>query len=70
MYKNMMDACENCGMIFISHRLSSVVGADRIYLIEDGGVAEVGTHADLMAQNGKYAEMFRRQAENYSEVAI
>ena len=68
MYKNMMDACENCGMIFISHRLSSAIDADRIYLIEDGSVAEVGTHGELMEQNGKYAEMFRRQAENYSEV--
>ena len=64
----MMDACENCGMIFISHRLSSAIDADRIYLIEDGSVAEVGTHGELMEQNGKYAEMFRRQAENYSEV--
>ena len=56
-------------MIFISHRLSSAVTADRIYLMENGSVAEAGTHAELMARNGRYAEMFRRQAESYAEVS-
>ena len=65
MYKNMTEACENCGMIFISHRLSSAVMADRIYMLENGEVIEVGTHEELMAKNGKYADMFRKQAENY-----
>ncbi len=68
MYNRMMAACENCGMIFISHRLSSAVMADRIYLMEHGSVIESGTHAELMKNNGKYAEMFRRQAKNYGEV--
>ena len=67
MYKNMMEACKDCGMIFISHRLSSAVMADRIYLLENGEVAECGTHEELMAKNGKYADMFRKQAENYVE---
>lgn len=72
MYKNMTEACENCGMIFISHRLSSAVIADRIYMLEKGEVIEVGTHEQLMAKNGKYADMFRKQAENYvdSEVNV
>lgn len=65
MYKNMMDACSDSGMIFISHRLSSAVMADRVYLLENGEVAECGTHDELMAKNGKYADMFRKQAENY-----
>ena len=68
MYENMRRACEGSGMIFISHRLSSAVMADRIYLMENGSVAESGTHAELMAMNGRYAEMFRRQAESYAEV--
>jgi ATP-binding cassette subfamily B protein len=70
MYKNMMEACENCGMIFISHRLSSAVMADRIYMLENGEVIEVGTHGELMAKNGKYADMFRKQAENYVALGV
>lgn len=68
MYERMNAACENCGMIFISHRLSSAVLADRVYLMENGTVLEEGTHESLMKKNGRYAEMFRRQAENYAEV--
>ncbi len=68
MYQRMTEACDGCGMIFISHRLSSAVIADRIYLMENGTVIESGTHASLMQANGRYAEMFRKQAENYAEV--
>lgn len=67
MYHRMMDACKDCGMIFISHRLSSAVLADRIYLMENGRVIESGSHNELMLQNGKYAEMFKKQAMNYVE---
>lgn len=67
MYRTMLDACADCGVIFISHRLSSAVLADQIYLIDGGRVAESGTHEQLMAKNGIYADMFRKQAENYQE---
>lgn len=74
MYSNMMKIGESKGMIFISHRLSSAVSADRIYMLENGEVIESGTHSELMALNGKYADMFKKQAQNYidieSEVAI
>ena len=71
MFENMMRATEGRSVIFISHRLSSAVLADRVLLMDNGTVGEQGTHQELMAQNGKYAEMFRRQAENYlgSEVS-
>ncbi len=68
MYKNMTEACSDCGMIFISHRLSSAVIADRVYLMENGTVIESGSHKELMKLDGKYATMFRHQAENYKEV--
>lgn len=51
--------------VMVAHRLSTVVDADRIYLLSDGRIIESGTHAELMAQNGKYREMFLKQAEGY-----
>lgn len=51
--------------VMVAHRLSTVMDADRIYLLSDGRIIESGTHAELMAQNGKYREMFLKQAEGY-----
>ena len=56
---------EDKTVIFISHRLSTTRHADRIYMFEDGRVVEHGSHDELMRQNGRYAEMFTAQAENY-----
>ncbi len=67
MFKNMLEACEDRTLIFISHRLSSAVLADRIFMLEDGCIKETGTHAELMEKNGTYAKMFRMQAENYAQ---
>ena len=52
-------------VVIISHRLSTTMIADKIYMLEDGEIAEVGTHNELMAKNGKYAYMFNLQAEKY-----
>lgn len=65
MYKSLLKACENKAVVFISHRLSSAVLADRIYMLENGRIVETGSHAELMEKNGKYAEMFHFQAGNY-----
>ena len=65
MFESMMRATEGRSVIFISHRLSSAVLADRVVLMEGGEIAECGTHGELMEKNGRYAAMFRRQAENY-----
>lgn len=67
MYESMLKACENKAVVFISHRLSSAVLADKIYMLEHGQIVESGSHAQLMEKNGKYAEMFRFQAKNYVE---
>lgn len=67
MYNNMMEAAQNKTVIFISHRLSSARMADKIYMLEHGRIIEEGTHNELMAMNGKYAEMFILQAKSYRE---
>jgi ABC-type multidrug transport system fused ATPase/permease subunit len=59
------ELCKGKGAIFISHRLSNVVMADRIIVIDDGKVVESGTHSKLIDGNGKYAYLFNLQAERY-----
>jgi ATP-binding cassette subfamily B protein len=56
-------------VVFISHRLSTTRMADRILMFADGRLIEEGSHEELMRMNGKYAEMFRLQAEKYRESA-
>ncbi|EFH81388.1 ABC transporter ATP-binding protein [Ktedonobacter racemifer] len=51
--------------IFISHRFSTVRLADRIFVIEEGVLKESGSHAELLALDGRYAELFNLQAEAY-----
>ena len=51
--------------LLISHRFSSVRMADRILVLEDGKVQAQGTHEQLLAQNGRYRELFELQAQGY-----
>jgi len=51
--------------ILISHRFSTVRLADRIAVIRDGRVEELGTHAELVERNGRYAHLFKLQAAGY-----
>lgn len=51
--------------VFTSHRFSSVRRADRIAVLEQGQLVELGTHGELMAHEGLYARMFRQQAAGY-----
>lgn len=51
--------------LLISHRFSTVRMADRILVLEDGRIAEMGSHHDLMAQAGRYSQMFELQASSY-----
>ena len=65
LFDNILKACRKNTLLFISHRLSSVQNADHVFLLENGEVKEEGTHRELMAQQGLYADMYQKQAENY-----
>lgn len=67
MYESMMEACKNKTVIFISHRLSSAVLTDKVYLMENGEIIESGTHSELLKKGGKYTDMWNKQAEKYHE---
>ena len=53
--------------LFISHRLASTRFCDRIIFVADGGIAEEGTHEELLAKNGAYANLFEVQSRYYRE---
>jgi len=63
--KAMESAAKGKTVFYISHRLSTTRDADRIILLENGRIAEEGTHESLLARNGRYAEMWRVQAGRY-----
>lgn len=65
MYENLIEATKDKTVIYISHRLSSAVLSDRIFVISDGTVKESGSHKELMELNGIYSNMFTLQAESY-----
>jgi len=52
-------------VLLISHRFSTVRMADRILVLADGVIQEEGTHDDLIARRGSYAELFELQASSY-----
>lgn len=63
--KSMLENAENQAVILISHRLSTTKDADRIILLENGSIAESGTHSELISGGGIYAKMWNVQAEKY-----
>ena len=68
-YDSFLDLTLGLTTIVISHRFSTVRRADRIVVLEKGGVMEEGTHEELMRLGGKYAEMFTLQAQRFVEDA-
>ena len=64
--KAMQTAAKGKTVFYISHRLSTTRDADRIIMLERGRIIEEGTHTELLARNGKYAEMWNAQAGKYN----
>lgn len=67
MYESLIKATADKTVIYISHRLSSAVLSDKIYVFDDGKVSECGTHEQLMADGKGYCEMFTLQASSYKD---
>ena len=63
----LMRLAQNRTTLLIAHRLSTVVHADQILVMDHGRIVERGTHADLMRANGRYAEMWQIQARNAAQ---
>lgn len=61
-----MQLREKQTVIIVAHRLGTVMNADRIVVMKDGEVAEVGSHPELVAHDGIYAEMWEKQESNLS----
>ncbi|WP_395297144.1 ABC transporter ATP-binding protein [Kitasatospora hibisci] len=68
-FDRILTATKGCTTVLISHRFSTVQHADRICVVADGRVAELGTHDELMAANGRYRQMFDLQASRFEEEA-
>ena len=65
-FERILAATRHCTTILISHRFSTVRHVDRICVLEKGKVVEFGTHAELMALNGRYRTMFDLQAQRFA----
>ena len=65
MYENLIKATKNKTVLYISHRLSSAVLSDNIFVLKGGTVIESGKHSELMDMGGDYCKMFTLQASRY-----
>jgi ATP-binding cassette, subfamily B, bacterial len=65
LFAQMRELSAGRSVLLISHRFSSARSADRIYVLDEGRIIEAGTHTELLARGGHYAELFNLQAAAY-----
>jgi ATP-binding cassette subfamily B protein len=64
-FQRFADLTEGKTAVLISHRFSTVRMADRILVLDKGELLEIGSHEELLAKEGRYAELFKLQAMGY-----
>ncbi len=66
-YRQFLEISEGKAVLLISHRLGSARLADRILFLQEGHIVQEGTHDELVAAGGPYAELYQMQAEWYRQ---
>ena len=59
--QNLRESLSGCTVFFVTHRLSTVRNADKIVMMHQGAIVEVGSHDELVAQKGRYYALLRQQ---------
>ena len=70
LFSRLADIADGRTTLFISHRLSSTKFCDRILVLSDGKIAEIGSHDTLMEKDGIYADLFHTQAKYYESAEV
>lgn len=65
LYSNISKICNNKTLIYVSHRISSTMFCDKIFMVKDGKIIEEGTPQDLIQKRGDYYEMYNKQMSFY-----
>jgi ATP-binding cassette subfamily B protein len=63
-FENIRDSIGDCTLLMATHRVSAVKDMDEIIFLEDGKIVERGTHEELLAMNGRYADICKKQSGN------